>query len=133
MAEAPIKKGRVRSSTTTSNSVGRADLNFSVVPADRTSIVDDDGAAISLRRYGALNDLGGLNDLLATRPDKGELIRTNILKGSDISGKLVAAQDSLRSQLVEDALKKKMSVRRGPDEIQSILVGEAPLVEENEN
>lgn len=69
--DAPIKKGRVRSSTTTAV---RGDLNFSIHP--RVSV--DENEESGMKRYGALDDL------LSSRPAKEELLRTNILKGFSV-------------------------------------------------
>lgn len=80
--EAPIRKGRVRSSTT-SNSP-RTDLNFSVT-APRDSVNSQDGeSGGGLRRYGGLGVLNDLDILLSTRPTIDELKSQNIMPtGSD--------------------------------------------------
>lgn len=84
------KVGRVRSSTM--NATGqRSDMKFQVAPLGPTSALaavppgddeDDEDAetprALGLRRF------DGLNDLLATRPAKEDLLRTNILRGKSL-------------------------------------------------
>ncbi|KAI8913555.1 hypothetical protein EDD86DRAFT_187542, partial [Gorgonomyces haynaldii] len=76
---------------------------------------------------GGLRKFEALDNLLATRPQKEDLVRQNILKG-EVSGLLSAAQEQLKKKMVEDNLKNRIAHRPNVDELRNNNI----LIEQNE-
>ncbi|KAJ3330200.1 hypothetical protein HDU76_006217 [Blyttiomyces sp. JEL0837] len=99
----------------------KVDLKLrNILRVDSDDVIDQSGVTLQ-KSIDFDRRADELKSILKKRPDKGELVDMNIIRGGDIDPKLVEAQERLKRAQLENVLDGKLRNRPDMEDLSSIL------------